>query len=283
MFELLIPSLITGIALSFITGPLGCFVVWRKMSYFGDTLSHAALLGISFGFLLHINPFYLVIFVIILLAVCLVVLETQQKLAIDTLLGILAHSSLSLGIIVISLMSNIRVDLMGYLFGDLLAITFTDMYLIILGVICVMIVLFFYWNKFLFITVNEELAYTNGINIIKTKLILTLLLALTIGLSMKFVGALIITSLLIIPAATARSYAKTPEQMAILAIIVGIFSVIGGLMISVYYDTPTGPSVVIVNALLFILAKSLGFVWRYKLIILVLFLLILILRYLINS
>lgn len=283
MFELLIPSLITGIALSFITGPLGCFVVWRKMSYFGDTLSHAALLGISFGFLLHINPFYSVIFVIILLAVCLVVLETQQKLAIDTLLGILAHSSLSLGIIVISLMSNIRVDLMGYLFGDLLAITFTDMYLIILGVICVMIVLFFYWNKFLFITVNEELAYTNGINIIKTKLILTLLLALTIGLSMKFVGALIITSLLIIPAATARSYAKTPEQMAILAIIVGIFSVIGGLMISVYYDTPTGPSVVIVNALLFILAKSLGFVWRYKLIILVLFLLILILRYLINS
>lgn len=283
MFELLIPSLITGIALSFITGPLGCFVVWRKMSYFGDTLSHAALLGISFGFLLHINPFYSVIFVIILLAVCLVVLETQQKLAIDTLLGILAHSSLSLGIIVISLMSNIRVDLMGYLFGDLLAITFTDMYLIILGVICVMIVLFFYWNKFLFITVNEELAYTNGINIIKTKLILTLLLALTIGLSMKFVGALIITSLLIIPAATARSYAKTPEQMAILAIIVGIFSVIGGLMISVYYDTPTGPSVVIVNALLFILAKSVGFVWRYKLIILVLFLLILILRYLINS
>lgn len=283
MFELLIPSLITGIALSFITGPLGCFVVWRKMSYFGDTLSHAALLGISFGFLLHINPFYSVIFVIILLAVCLVVLETQQKLAIDTLLGILAHSSLSLGIIVISLMNNIRVDLMGYLFGDLLAITFTDMYLIILGVICVMIVLFFYWNKFLFITVNEELAYTNGINIIKTKLILTLLLALTIGLSMKFVGALIITSLLIIPAATARSYAKTPEQMAILAIIVGIFSVIGGLMISVYYDTPTGPSVVIVNALLFILAKSLGFVWRYKLIILVLFLLILILRYLINS
>lgn len=283
MFELLIPSLITGIALSFITGPLGCFVVWRKMSYFGDTLSHAALLGISFGFLLHINPFYSVIFVIILLAICLVVLETQQKLAIDTLLGILAHSSLSLGIIVISLMSNIRVDLMGYLFGDLLAITFTDMYLIILGVICVMIVLFFYWNKFLFITVNEELAYTNGINIIKTKLILTLLLALTIGLSMKFVGALIITSLLIIPAATARSYAKTPEQMAILAIIVGIFSVIGGLMISVYYDTPTGPSVVIVNALLFILAKSLGFVCRYKLIILVLFLLILILRYLINS
>ncbi|WP_392552077.1 zinc ABC transporter permease subunit ZnuB [Orbus wheelerorum] len=252
MFELLLPPLIVGIALSFITGPLGSFVVWRKMSYFGDTLSHAALLGIAFGFLLNINPFYAVIFITIILAVALVYLESQQKLAIDTLLGILAHSSLSLGVIVISLMKNIRVDLMGYLFGDLLSITFTDVYFIVTGIIIVGIILFFNWNKFLFVTVNEELAFSYGINIVKTKLMLTLILALTIGLSMKFVGALIITSLLIIPAATARFYAKTPEKMAILAILMGIVSVIGGLMFSAYYDTPTGPSVVVVNAILFI-------------------------------
>ncbi|WP_392563456.1 zinc ABC transporter permease subunit ZnuB [Orbus wheelerorum] len=252
MFELLLPPLIVGIALSFITGPLGSFVVWRKMSYFGDTLSHAALLGIAFGFLLNINPFYAVIFITIILAVALVYLESQQKLAIDTLLGILAHSSLSLGVIVISLMKNIRVDLMGYLFGDLLSITFTDVYFIVTGIIIVGIILFFNWNKFLFVTVNEELAFSYGINIVKTKLMLTLILALTIGLSMKFVGALIITSLLIIPAATARFYAKTPEKMAILAILMGIVSVIGGLMFSAYYDTPTGPSVVVVNATLFI-------------------------------
>ena len=135
MFELIFPPLIAGIILSFITGPLGTFVVWRKMSYFGDTLSHSALLGIALGFLLNINPFFAVIFVTILLALGLVILSIQQKLAIDTLLGILAHSSLSLGVIVISLLHNIRVDLMGYLFGDLLSITMNDIYLIIVGAI----------------------------------------------------------------------------------------------------------------------------------------------------
>lgn len=254
MFELLLPPLIAGIVLSIITGPLGTFVVWRKMSYFGDTLSHAALLGISLGFLLNINPFYAVIFITILIAVGLIILELQHKLAVDTLLGILAHSSLSLGVVVISLLSNIRVDLMGYLFGDLLSITPKDIYLIVCGTIIVSIFLYFYWNRFLFITVNEELAFSNGINIIETKFILTLLLALTIGLAMKFVGALIITSLLIIPAATARCYAKSPEQMAVYAIIVGIISIIGGLLISAFYDTPTGPSVVITNALIFVIS-----------------------------
>lgn len=252
MLELLLPPLIAGIVLSFITGPLGTFVVWRKMSYFGDTLSHAALLGISLGFLLHINPFYAVIFVTLILALGLIALESQQKLAIDTLLGILAHSALSLGVVVISLMNTIRVDLMGYLFGDLLSISMTDIYFIIAGSVLVSIILWFNWNKFLFVTVSEELAFSNGINIVWTKLLLTLILALTIGLSMKFVGALIITSLLIIPAATARFYAKTPEQMAFIAIGVGIISVLGGLLLSAYYDTPTGPSVVITNALLFI-------------------------------
>lgn len=254
MFELLLPPLIVGIALSFITGPLGSFVVWRKMSYFGDTLSHAALLGIAVGFLLNVNPFYAVIFITLILAISLVYLESQQKISIDTLLGILAHSSLSLGVVVISLMKNIRVDLMGYLFGDLLSITFIDVYLMLGGIIVVGLILFFNWNKLLFVTVNEELAFSHGINIVKTKLLLTLVLALTIGLSMKFVGALIITSLLIIPAATARFYAKTPEQMALTAILVGSLSIIGGLMFSAYYDTPTGPSVVIINALLFILS-----------------------------
>lgn len=262
MFELLLPPLLAGIILSLITGPLGTFVVWRKMSYFGDTLSHAALLGIALSFLLNINPFYAVIFLTVILAVGLIVLELQQKLAIDTLLGILAHSSLSLGVVVISLLNNIRVDLMGYLFGDLLSITLNDIYYILFGTIMVSIILYLNWNRFLFITVSEELAFSNGINIIKTKFILTLLLALTIALAMKFVGALIITSLLIIPAATARCYAKSPEQMAIFAIIIGIISVIGGLIISAYYDSPTGPSVVITNAFIFILSLMISKIFK---------------------
>lgn len=254
MIEFLLPSWLAGMLLSTITGPLGSFVVWRKMSYFGDTLSHAALLGIALGFLLNIAPFYAVIMVTLLLALGLTWLESQQQLPVDTLLGILAHSALSLGLVVISLMSNIRVDLMGYLFGDLLSVTMTDIYQISLGVAIVLALLIWQWRNFLFTTVSEELAYVNGINIKRTKLLLTLVLAITIGMAMKFVGALIITSLLIIPAATAKYYAKTPEKMALYAVIIGMISISGGLILSVYFNTPTGPSVVIINTCLFFIS-----------------------------
>lgn len=251
MLTLLLPSLLAGLCLTLITGPLGTFVIWRRMSYFGDTLSHAALLGIAFGFLFNMNLFYSVIFVTLLLAIGLIWLESQQQLPVDTLLGILAHSVLSLGLVLISLMGNLRVDLMGYLFGDLLSVTMSDVLSISVIVCFVGIILIKFWNQFLFVTVSEELAFSHGINIRRSKLILTLLLALTIGLAMKFVGALIVTSLLIIPAATAKYYAKTPERMAIVAIILGALSIFGGLSLSIFYDTPTGPSVVIANTILF--------------------------------
>jgi ABC-type Mn2+/Zn2+ transport systems, permease components len=254
MIELLLPSLLAGLCLSCLTGPLGTFVVWRRMSYFGDTLSHAALLGVAFGFLLNINLFYAIIFVTLFLAIGLLWLESQKQLPVDTLLGILAHSALSLGLVVISLMSNLRIDLMAYLFGDLLSITMFDVYQI---TVCVMIIgslLIWRWNHFLFITVSEELAFSHGINVPLTKFMLTILLALTIGIAMKFVGALIITALLIIPAATAKYYAKNPESMAIIAILIGMLSILGGILFSLIYDTPTGPSVVLSNTCLFFIS-----------------------------
>lgn len=254
MIELLLPSLLAGLFLTAITGPLGTFVVWRRMSYFGDTLSHAALLGIAFGFLFNINLFYAVIFITLLLALGLLWLESQKQLPIDTLLGILAHSALSLGLVVISLMKNIRIDLMGYLFGDLLSVTYSDLFPIIICVMLIGTLLLWQWNNFLFITVSEELAFSNSINIQFTKLLLTFLLAFTIGIAMKFVGALIITSLLIIPAATAKYYSKTPESMALIAITIGMLSIIGGLLFSFIYDTPTGPSVVLSNTCLFFIS-----------------------------
>ena len=254
MIELLLPSLLAGLSLTCLTGPLGTFVVWRRMSYFGDTLSHAALLGVAFGFLLNINLFYAIILVTLILAIGLLWLESQKQLPVDTLLGILAHSALSLGLVVISLMNNIRIDLMGYLFGDLLSITMFDVYQIIICVVIIGLLLVWRWNHFLFITVSEELAFSHGINVPITKFILTILLALTIGIAMKFVGALIITALLIIPAATAKYYAKNPESMAIIAILIGMFSIIGGILFSLVYDTPTGPSVVLSNTCLFFIS-----------------------------
>lgn len=254
MIELLLPSLLAGLCLSCLTGPLGTFVVWRRMSYFGDTLSHTALLGVAFGFLFDINLFYAIVLVTLILAIGLLWLESQKQLPVDTLLGILAHSALSLGLVVISLMNSIRIDLMGYLFGDLLSITMFDVYQILICVLIIGILLIWRWNQFLFITVSEELAFSHGINVPLTKFMLTILLALTIGIAMKFVGALIITALLIIPAATAKYYAKNPESMAFFAILIGMLSILCGVLFSLIYDTPTGPSVVLSNTCLFFIS-----------------------------
>ncbi|WP_413738661.1 zinc ABC transporter permease subunit ZnuB [Sodalis sp. RH21] len=254
MIELLLPGWLAGVLLAMAAGPLGSFVVWRKMSYFGDTLAHASLLGVAFGLLLNINPFYAVISVTLLLALGLVWLERYPQLAIDTVLGIMAHSALSLGLVVVSLMSNVRVDLMAYLFGDLLSVTLDDIALIALGVAVVLMVLAWQWRALLSVTISPELAHVDGIRLPRVKMLLMLVTALTIGLAMKFVGALIITSLLIIPAAAARRFARTPEQMALFAVAAGMIAVTGGLAFSAWYDTPAGPSVVLCASVLFLLS-----------------------------
>jgi len=251
MIELLLPGWLAGFLLAGAAGPLGSFVGWRRMSYFGDTLAHASLLGVAFGLLLNVNPFYAVIVVTLLLALMLVVLERKPHLAVDTLLGIMAHSALSLGLVVVSLMSGVRVDLMAYLFGDLLSVTLSDIWLIGAGVALVVAVLCWQWRNLLSMTISPELAHVDGVNLQRSRIILMLVTALTIGLAMKFVGALIITSLLIIPAATARRFAKTPEQMAYFAVLVGMIAVTGGLGLSAFYDTPAGPSVVLCASVMF--------------------------------
>ncbi|MGX7886775.1 zinc ABC transporter permease subunit ZnuB [Enterobacter hormaechei] len=253
MIELLLPGWLAGIMLACAAGPLGSFVVWRRMSYFGDTLAHASLLGVAFGLLLDVNPFYAVIVVTLLLAAGLVWLEKRPHLAIDTLLGIMAHSALSLGLVVVSLMSNIRVDLMAYLFGDLLAVTPEDLISIAIGVAVVLGILLWQWRNLLAMTVSPDLAFVDGVKLQRVKLLLMLVTALTIGVAMKFVGALIITSLLDNPWPPRRAvFARTPEQMAGIAVIIGMIAVTGGLTFSAFYDTPAGPSVVLCAAVLFI-------------------------------
>ncbi len=254
MLEILFPAWLTGILLSLITAPLGSFVVWRKMAYFGDTLAHSALLGVTLGIFLHINPYVAILILTVLLAILMVWLESNTQYSIDTLLGIIAHSCLSLGVVTVALLQNVRVDLMAYLFGDLLALGFDDLYFIAIGVSIVLGILIFFWQPLLSITVSPELAQVEGINIKRMQFLLMILTALTIALSMKFVGALIITSLLIIPAATAKRFARSPEVMVIIAIFVSMISITLGLTLSAFYDTPSGPSVVISSTFLFILS-----------------------------
>jgi len=257
MLEFLLRALLGGFGVAAVAGPLGAFVVWRRMAYFGDTLAHSALLGVSLGLLFEINLNLAVIVLCVGLALVLVTLQKKHFIATDTLLGILAHSSLSLGLVVVSFLDNIRIDLMAYLFGDLLAISQNDLYWIYGGGFLVLLLLITFWKPLLAMTVNEELAKVEGYPIEAIRLLLMLLVALVIAVAMKIVGVLLITSLMIIPAATARKLANSPVQMAYMASIIGCFSVAAGLFVSYQWDTPAGPSVVVCAALLFLLIYSL--------------------------
>lgn len=245
MPDFLLNALLAGLALALVAGPLGSFVVWRRMAYFGDTLAHAALLGVALGFLLDVSPTLAVTVGCVLLALLLVALQQRQPLASDTLLGILAHSTLSLGLVTVSLLDEVRVDLMAYLFGDLLAVGPGDLLWIVAGSALVLALLAWLWRPLLAITVHEELARVEGLPVAAIRLALMLLIAIVIAVAMKIVGVLLITSLLIIPAAAAQRHACTPEQMAGGASVLGLLAVCAGLALSWYQDTPAGPSIVV--------------------------------------
>ena len=252
MFDILFPAWLTGMILSLITAPLGAFVIWRKMAYFGDTLSHSALLGVALGIFLQINPYIAILILTLLLSIAMVWLENNTQFSVDTLLGIIAHSCLSIGVVTVGLLQNVRVDLMSYLFGDLLSINYEDLIYIGIGAVIVLATLFYFWKPLISTTISPgELAQVEGINVKRMRFILMVLTALTIALSMKFVGALIITSLLIIPAAAAKRFARTPESMVIIASIISMIAVSMGLTLSAYYDTAAGPSVVICSTFCF--------------------------------
>lgn len=251
MIEFLLPALLGGLTLALMTGPLGCFVVWRRMSYFGDTLAHSALLGVAFGLLLEINLSFAIALGCAAMALILVLLQQQRQLPADTLLGILAHTSLSLGLVALSFMPQIQIDLMSYLFGDLLALSWQDLIWISVGAGMVLSILVASWRKLLLITLHEEIAAVEGLPVLALRLMLILMMSLVIALAMKVVGVLLVTSLLIIPAATARFYSKTPEHMAALSILCGMLAIVFGLALSWWLDTPAGPSVVVASFVLF--------------------------------
>ncbi|MGL5947691.1 MAG: zinc ABC transporter permease subunit ZnuB [Aeromonas sp.] len=255
MDSFLLYALAAGLGLALLAGPLGSFVVWRKMAYFGDTLSHACLLGVALGLGLQLNLTLAVVLCALLMAGLLLLMSRSKQVATDTLLGILAHSALSLGLVALSFMDGVRVDLMAYLFGDLLAVQPSDLAWIYGGGALVLALLWRVWDPLIALTINEELARVEGVKVERLRALLMLLMALVIAVAMKFVGALIITSLLIIPAATARRFSQTPEQMAGLASVIGMLAVVGGLSLSWWQDTPAGPSVVVCATAGFMLSQ----------------------------
>jgi zinc transport system permease protein len=256
MTDFLFNALLAGLGVALVAGPLGCFVVWRRMAYFGDTLAHSALLGVSLGVLLGINISITVAAVPLLMALGLVLLEQRGILSLDTLLGILSHSALATGLVLISLLPDVRVDLMSLLFGDLLSVTVDDLWIIYVVAASVLVLLLLLWKPLINITVHTELASVEGVNVSVVRTALMLITALVIAIAMKIVGVLLITALLIIPAATARRISSTPEQMAVMASLVAMLTVVMGLAMSWYSDAPAGPSVVVCAALLFLLSLA---------------------------
>lgn len=254
MPDFLLYALLSGLGVAVVAGPLGAFAVWRRMAYFGDTLAHSALLGVTFGLLLQINLSFAVAVGCLLLALLLVALQHGRLLATDTLLGILSHSTLALGLVTLSLFTENRIDLLAYLFGDILSASRTDVLTIWAISLAVGALLIWLWRPLLAITVHEELAQVEGVPAPAVRTALMLLMALVIAIAMKVVGALLITALLIIPAAASRRLTQTPEHMALGASLLGALSVCGGLAASFIWDTPAGPSIVLSAGLLFALS-----------------------------
>jgi len=247
-------ALIAGVGIAIIAGPLGCLVIWRRLSYFGDTLSHSALLGVTLAYAFSTNITLSVFIISSVVAILLINLQKRTKLAGDSLLGLLAHSTLAIGLVLIGFLSSIRFDLMGLLFGDILAVTTEDIALVWIGGIIILGVLYFIWKSLFSATVNYDLAAAEGMRPEISNLIFTLLLAGVIALSIKMIGALLITGLLLIPAAIARNLSNSPKQMIIIAILAGIASVVLGLFTSLELNTSSGPSIVVASLALFILS-----------------------------
>jgi zinc transport system permease protein len=254
--DFFIRALLAGVGVALVAGPLGCFVVWRRMAYFGDTMAHSALLGVALSFLLEINLSAGVFLVAALVSLALLLLQRRNQLSADALLGILSHSTLAIGLVLVTFMTWVRIDLMGFLFGDILAVTATDIALIYGGGAAILALLVWMWRPLLAATVNAELAEAEGLRPEGSKVIFMLLLASVIAIAMKLVGVLLITSLLIIPAATARRLSATPEQMAVIAALTGVLAVCGGLFGSLQYDTPSGPSIVVAALVLFLISMA---------------------------
>lgn len=261
--DFFIRALIAGVGLAIIAGPLGSFIVWRKMAYFGETMSHAGLLGVALGISLNISIIASVFAIGLIISFSLIFLQSRNTLSNDTLLGIISHATLAIGLIIISFMNGLNIDLMGFLFGDILSVTMQDIFVIYVGGSFILAILFMNWRSLLTATISTDLAQTEGLNPRKSNLIFTLLVAGVIAMAMKVIGIILVTSLLIIPAATSRKFATTPEGMAILASLLGVFAVIAGLFGSLEFDTPSGPSIILSAFGLFLLSASpLTILWQ---------------------
>lgn len=249
-------AVLAGLGLALVAGPLGSFVVWRRMAYFGDSTAHAAILGVAMALAFEVSIYAGTLAVAVAMA-CLVSALVTRGQAMDTILGVLSHSALAVGLVAISFVPAARSDLSSYLFGDILAVGRADLVLIWTGAALVLAVLALRWQRLVTSSLNEELAMAAGIDPRAERLVLSLALAVVVALAIRVVGSLLISAMLIVPAAAARTWARTPERMAAGAALIAAASVILGLWASLRLDTPAGPSIVTAAAIFFVVSQAL--------------------------
>ena len=247
-------AIIAGIGFSLIAGPLGCFVVWQRLAYFGESMAHSALLGVALALAFDVNILIGVFAICLLVAFLLARVGDQSNLSGDSTLGILSHSTLAIGLVLVSLMYWVRVDILHFLFGSILSVTWGEIVVIYFGGAVIVGVILWKWNALISLTVDEQIAAVEGMNPVQTRYLLMILLATIVAFAMKIVGIILTVALLIIPAAASRQFSKTPEQMAVLASLFGVLAVVSGLTVSLKFDTPPGPSIIINALALFLLA-----------------------------
>jgi zinc transport system permease protein len=253
MFDsFLINAIIGGLIIASISGLLGSFVLWKNMAYFGDALSHTALLGITIGILFHLNLTIAVTLVAIIFAI--IFSQNATRYSNDTMLGVISYSALSIAIIINSY-KKIKMDLISYLFGDILAINHQDLIYLIICTVIISIWIYRNWSELVMLSICEEYLHASGGNVRKIKLGFALILALFIATSFKIVGILLITAMLIIPAASALAISRSPAQMVRTAMLIGSLSCVLGITGAFYFDTPTGPSIVVSSLTFFMLTN----------------------------
>jgi zinc transport system permease protein len=259
----IIKGLLAGIIVALVAGVMGCFVVWRRMAYFGDSLAHSALLGVAFGIALGINLNLSIIILCSFFALLLVWLQRKGIFATDTLLGILAHAALSVGVVTISLLEQ-RIDLHSYLFGDILTVGEDQIWWLVIGGSFILLTLALNWSSLVLMTIDEDLAQAEQVAVSRLQILLMFLMTIVVAISIKIVGILLIASMLIIAPAASRQLSKSPEMMAIIACLIGTISVIIGMYFSFELDTPSGPTIVAALATIFVISFPISRIAKKK-------------------
>ena len=271
--------LIAQLVLAVIAGPVGCLIVWRRMAYFGDAIAHSALLGVAVGLFIGFAPNIGVAMISAFFAVLLVYLQHRRKLSIDTLLGILAHGALALGLLLIFWSSvetghgvhneaKHKIDphqlLETYLLGSLENISMHQNISLIIGAIVIGVILKLIWEPLILMTLNMDLARAEGVPTLRLQYIMMGIMTSLVVMGMQITGVLFISSLLIIPAAAARQISTTPEKMIIWAIIFAFSGVSIGYLSSKLADLPPGPAIISTLTTIFIISLLISIFLRRK-------------------